>query len=287
MDSLIGERLPNDGVIRLEASIDWFSATLPAAHSIAGTTYSMAMDMLEHIADEGNQAKPCAKLGYRGVQCGKLFVGDSAQGIFILATGSAAAIAYNHLYLPDMHVSRLDLQVTQWECPNGVDTGKIAEQHAIAHKQTGGRRNQRQIRHIADDKGGFTLYVGSRSSESFLRLYNKERESKDAYYKEAWRYEVETHNTLATTTAQYLLAYKGEIEEAIVASVKGYARERGIYVHWEANDSLSIIRPMPKEETDDIRSLRWLEAQVRPTVQRLIRAGFAADVAAALGVEVS
>jgi DNA relaxase NicK len=241
---------------------------------------------MQKIADEGNQAKQAIRLGYKGVQCGKLFVGDSSQGLFILATGSVAAMAYEHLYLPEMHISRLDLQVTQWDCPNGAETGIIAEQHAVAYKRAAGSRHQRQIRHTSDDKGGYTLYIGSRSSDSFIRLYNKGKEAKDEYYKDSWRYEVEMHNTMASTSAAYLLAYKGTLEEAIVATVKAYARQRGLSVDWPSNDRLSILQPIPKEETDDIRSLRWLSAQVQPTVQRLIRAGYAADVAAALGIEV-
>lgn len=276
--------MPSDAPIRLEAGIDWFSATLPAAHSLAAPTYKSAFDLMQYIANQGNLAKPATRLGYKGVQCGKLFVGDSEQGLFILASGSAAVLAYEHLYVTDMHISRIDLQVTQWNCHDGDNTGVMAEADAIDYKKHSGRKGNRQIRHISDDQGGYTLYIGSRSSESFMRLYNKDKEAKDEYYKGSWRYEVEMHNTAATTTAAYLQAHQGSLEGAIVATVKAYCRDRGLHLQWTADERLNVLRPIPKDEPDDVRSLAWLTSQVRPTVQRLIRNGMSIDVLVALGL---
>lgn len=271
-------------LIRLEAGIDWLSATLPAEHSLAAPTYSAAFDLMQHIADEGNRAKPAVRLGYKGVQCGKLFVGDSQQGLFILASGSAAILAYEHLYHTEMHISRIDLQVTQWNCPLGDDTGIKSELQAIKHKKTVGRKANRQIRHTGDDSGGYTLYIGSRTSESFMRLYNKDKESKDEYYRTAWRYEVELHNAAATAAAISLQSQKSTLEASITATVSAYCRERGLLVNWPIDQRLNVIRPIPKDEADDVRSIAWLTSQVRPTVQRLIRAGMQVDVLVALGI---
>jgi DNA relaxase NicK len=193
--------------------------------------------------------------------------------------------AYQHLYIQEMHVSRLDLQVTVWNPQDGGATGVLAEQNARDFKKRGGKGNNRQIRHIADDEDGYTLYIGSRSSASFMRLYNKGAEAKDAYYTGSWRYEVETHNVVATAAAIELAMGNVSIELSIIATVATYCRERGLFVPWHASKELSVLRPLPSLETDDLRSLRWLATQVKPTVQRLLRAGYTSDIAQALGLD--
>jgi len=270
---------------RIEAGIDWFSGTLPSGHMSSAALWLAGIDLLEGQFAAGNKAADSVKLGYKGVQCGKIFIGESEQGILIVATGAAAVRAYEHLYIPEMHVSRLDIQVTIWNPLDGDATGVLSEQNARDHKKRGGKGNNRQIKHIADDEGGYTLYIGSRASTSFLRLYNKDTESKQEYYKGAWRYEVEMHNALATQVAQALNGAKESLEASIVSTVALYCRNRGLYLSWGGDASLNVLRPLPSEETDDIRSLRWLSSQVRPTVQRLIHAGYATDVAQALGIE--
>jgi len=270
--------------LRLEAGIDWFSATLPAGHSSAPALWLACYDLLEAQFAAGNKATDAIKLGYKGVQCGKIFVGESAQGILIVATSSAAVLAYEHLYIPEMHVSRLDIQVTVWNPLESDATGVLSEQNARDHKKRGGKGNNRQIKHIADDEGGYTLYIGSRSSTSFLRLYNKGVESKEEYYGGSWRYEVEMHNALATQVAEALNGAKAGLETAIVSTVALYCRNRGLYLSWGGDAQFNVLRPLPSVETDDIRSLRWLASQVKPTVQRLLHAGYATDVAQALGL---
>jgi len=280
-----GGKIALETPLRLEAGLDWFSATLPCGHPESGQVYHVAFDLSELIFNEGNKAAEIMKLGYRGIQSGKFFIGESDQGLLIVATGSEAMRAYQHLYISEMHVSRLDLQVTVWNPQDGRATGVLAEANARDYKKRGGKGNNRQIRHIADDGDGYTLYIGSRNSTSFMRLYNKGSESKDEYYEGSWRYEVETHNIVATEAARQLSLATVSIEQSIVATVAAYSRDRGLFVPWSAEASLSVLRPLPSIETDDLRSLRWLSAQVRPTVQRLLRAGYSADVAQALGLD--
>lgn len=270
---------------KLEASIDWLSCTLPDGDSNRAIAWDSAVKLQDELNQQGYAARKCRLQGYDGVMVGKLFVGENDQGLFIRATSSAAMLAYQHLYIPEMHVSRLDIQVTDWN-PKGLEfCGVQAEHQAKARKLAGGRGANRQIRHIADDEGGYTLYVGSKTSESFMRLYNKGAESKDEYYTGAWRYEVELHNELATQTARYLANIGNAIESSIIVSVRQYVRERGITVYWDQLGGDQVIRPLPYQETDDERSIIWLGKQVKPTVQRLVKAGYLVDILEALGLD--
>jgi DNA relaxase NicK len=134
------------------------------------------------------------------------------------------------------------------------------------------------------DDGGYTLYIGKRSSRVYARLYNKEVESDDAYYEGAWRYECELHNATATETAQELHYSLFPLEEAICSAVWSYWHGKGVRPVFDTFPTgMEIVLPR-REETTIERSIRWLETQVRPTVAKLVALGYTSSVLDALGL---
>lgn len=269
---------------RLEAGLDWFSATLPKSHPLGGTTYDTAMAFLEKQHAEGNAAKQCSLLGYKGAICGKCFVGEREDGLLLRSTSGVSTSYYEHCYLPDMHVSRLDLHVTVWLENLTEHYGRQCRASAVSYRESHPREAKRKITTIDSVDGGYTLYLGSKSSEHFCRLYDKGAESGEAYYSDAWRFEVELHNNSATEAARYLLENRSGLEGVVCSTVYTYYAQRGIVVPWTANQALNALRSAVSLETDDARSLRWLAAQVKPTVARLIQSGYTSSVLEALGL---
>ena len=274
-------------VTQMETGVDWFSATLPVGHSHSGQVYDAAMKYLEGQLTAGNTAKPATLLGYKGVICGKCFVGEREDGILLRSTGGVSTAFYEAVYLGDMHVSRFDLQVSVWIDTARTHLGRQARSDAAYHRATHPREGKRRISSIDSEDGGYTLYIGSKSSEHFCRLYDKGAESGNEYYQGCWRYEVELHNDSATAAARYLLANGIQMETVIASTVRQYYTARGVRVPWFTADELNAVRPRASIESDDSRSLRWLAAQVRPTIARLRTRGYTVSVLEALGLDVS
>lgn len=270
---------------RLETGLDWYSATLPAGHSQSGSTYDAAMAFLEHQQAEGNTAKETTLLGYRGVLCGKCFIGEREDGILVRSTSAVSTAYYEATYTPDMHVSRLDLQCTVWLTGSTVHFGRIAREAAARHRIEHPKEAKRKISAWDNEDGGYTLYIGSKASAHFCRLYDKGAESEEEYYQGAWRYEVETHNDTATASARYILEHSAQLEAVVAATVRQYYQSRGVTVPWYVTDEYNALRPLLMLESDDARSLKWLAAQVAPTVKRLQARGYLVSVLEALGLE--
>lgn len=271
-------------VTRLEAGLDWLSTTLHAGHPQSAQTFATGMDYLQKMQDEGNTAKPATLLGYKGVICGKCFIGDSDQGLFLRSTSGGSTSFFEHVYLSDMHVSRLDLQVTVWVDNPGYHIGRDAREDAAYWRKTHPKDGKRKISAIDDEDGGYTLYVGSKSSDHFCRLYDKYAESKEEYYQGAWRYEVELHNEASTAAAAYISGNSISMEAVICSTVAQYYRARGVEPPWNASEGHNALQPAARIESDDARSLKWLAAQVAPTVARLQKRGYTVSVLEALGL---
>lgn len=272
-------------VTQLEAGLDWFSATLHAGHPMSGQLYDTAMAYLEVQHDAGNTAKEAVLLGYKGVICGKSFVGEREDGLLLRATGGASGGFYEACYLEDMHVSRLDLAVTVWIKNPTTHIGREARLDAAYHRLTNPKEGKRKISSVDSEDGGYTLYIGSKSSEHFCRLYDKGAEAGNDYYAGSWRYEIELHNDSATQAARYILANSLQMETVVASTVRQYYTARGVKVPWYTADELNALRPLRLLESDDSRSLRWLAAQVKPTVARLRARGYTSSVLEALGLE--
>jgi len=141
---------------------------------------------------------------------------------------------------------------------------------------------------------GGTLYVGSRSSERFGRLYDKGAQLKylqrtdqgipDRLY---WRYEVEYKRSCAMAAVHALATTDREGKlKTILGNVYEFFVKAGVPI-----PSMDIDRagyPLVKyaaiERSTD-RTLQWLETQVSPALVRLWKAGLGESACLALGIK--
>lgn len=222
---------------------------------------------------DGGQVReqPWSWLGYRGITTGLVQAGVSAQGA-ILQASQWAAQALRELYPPYTGVPRADIQVTVWyDADPGEMVQTISERSADSSKLAGGRAWRTAL--VKGYGNGDTAYLGARTSDRFLRVYDKGRErGEGSGYENSLRYEAELKNEEAAAV------WAGEAIQApgrdwVAAQVRRYLRDKGVYLALpDTLRSPEMWRRTTPPTTTDSR-LAWLRNQVRPSLDKLVADG--------------
>jgi len=156
-------------------------------------------------------------------------------------------------------ISRLDLAKDLTE--QAVDYEAVYQ----SLEQGLGGGNSRKVSKVQSNNGGFTVYVGSRQSERFLRLYNKAAEQQLPGV--LWsRLEIEAKGMVARATATSL-AQSGNwagVFDGIMSGMVGDAKS----VHLEnfiSRGNVPIGLPKLEKSTD---REKWIESQVISAVAK-------------------
>jgi len=149
-----------------------------------------------------------------------------------------------------------------------------------------------QIRRNSD--GGQTLYIGSRTSRAYARVYDKGIEAGlEPESGKLWRYEVEFKKPIAKTVLDALHSNKylpvdchwsEEVAQSIVSTVYVWFLARNLPPLFTRRENEAISLECEARITSDEASLNWLTTQVRPTVLRLAERGKLHRVKEALGL---
>lgn len=266
----------------VSAGIDYITATMPADNPDVMTWYNNCIKYIETIAKDGNEIQSSRRMGYEGIVCGGSFAGMRDDGYIVTITGERAQKGFDAVYRYLPHVSRLDVQCT-FATSDGSPSTAINARNSVAEANKRlGSQSQRDATLIESLKGGATCYVCSKKSEQFARIYNKDAESGEERYKNAWRYEVQLKNNIATQAATiFRLSEYAQPNQAAIF-VRQWLRKRGVSVPWKAEAELSAL-PSEANTISDVESrLRWLREQVRPAIRRLIKLGLRDSILEAL-----
>ena len=222
--------------------------------------------------------------GYTGWQCGQVCVGERADGSIVRLTGKAAHDWATDKLPTGHNVSRLDIALTVW----GVsDQSKEIALHSVRADEyrKGLRSRPFDVRLIDGFGDGDTLYVGSRTSEQFVRIYDKERSPNGgSEYKTALRYECECKEQLALRAYQRCVS-NGYSAASCLSVLTGLLDRRGIVPVLVGGIQSAAIGTTELPVSSLESSLSWLKVQVRPTVARLMREGYEEEVLQALGLQ--
>ncbi len=254
---------------RITAGIDWISCTLGNTEYYYHEWRNNAYIALETVAQQGYVLRPRRLLGYEGHSAGNCFVGENEHGSFAQFTGEKADQVFHRIYYPTIHISRLDLQVTVKRDKMDVAEGRKSYREAMRANALLPEGRKRKLWFIEGSDGGYTAYVGSVSSESRARIYNKEVQSEDISYSRCWRYEVVLRNDLSTRTGRQIATSDITRADVVVSVVSAWLHKRGINIRglaFTALPALPIERTLP---TDVETKLRWLREQVAPTIRYL------------------
>lgn len=221
--------------------------------------------------------------GYVGERCGSVAYGSGPQGSILQVAGWQAQEEVL-LSVPFDNIPRWDVQLTVWFT---VDVPYVAGQCALESDEA-----RRKVAHrpwkVAMVEGfgsGDTTYIGSRSSDSFIRIYDKWREADEAEeWRYSWRFEVEFKDGAAN-------ANWPETREALpspdwyAALVVDTLRARGTDISHLVKVQAVRKANSPAKATTVESRLAWLRNQVAPTVDKLLAKGVQVDtVLEALGL---
>lgn len=269
----------SNGVRMVAATVDWVSAT-SVSHRPTGALATYSRHLVTREATLGNPRRTWAFFGYLGEASGRCEWGQRRDGTLVRVQSDLASEVWRCILDLASNISRIDLALTVWYAePMGGLTDEYERAVQQRAKQVG-RPITLGRWHSA--KGGETLYIGSRSSERFARIYNKYAQSDSADYQNAWRYEVEFKGDAANTISR-ALACSTDPTSSIRDTVLDYFSRYGCHLPIEAG-SLAVRDRHRMDTTTDAKRLRWLRQAVGPSVVDLAsRVGYR-SVLEALGI---
>lgn len=165
-------------------------------------------------------------------------------------------------------MSRIDFEVTVLnELPSTAFLEGL-ERSALNYTSTHDSRKQVELRR--NNKTGKTLYLGSRYSDRFIRIYDKGKQSKLPELNNFWRAEVEFHRGLAFSQARTLSSYPDEAKYVSVTVNRELSR---VGIAWfpissEPQRVPQALNPQRTQSTNEARKA-WLRTQVAPTIKKL------------------
>lgn len=266
-------------------TVDYITLTAqlntPECHTLERLYDSLRFNDICHGHDE----KPMRQLGYVGTVINGMFLGSRADGRILRASSVMAhAIAdLLRIYSPTPRCTRLDVQITTSSIWDVDDKAKSLRDEVLAHQAASEQPNHPRLTLIEGHGRGDSLMVGSRSSQVYVRVYDKTREQCEDGPPWRWRYECELKSETAVQALHYI-TQSAYAREAIGALVLHYLNSRGIFLDETFTAEDYITSPQTRPPTDDERSLEWLRNSVGKVSRRLIRNGYLDEVLSALGI---
>ena len=207
--------------------------------------------------------------GYAGESSGRIRYGQNPTGTVVAISGALAdelaveALSYAH------NCSRIDLAVTTRHTPGDLQLAK-----RLAAEYDGWRAHSRKppTPTLIDGRGlGDTLYLGRRTSDRYVRLYNKGLESKSAQYLDCWRLECEYKGVTAASVAA---AAAGAADRLawVAAELRVWLLSHGLHPWWPDSCDRVSNRSFHRRADADSR-LAWIDAQVMPSLRWLVGDG--------------
>lgn len=275
----------------IDAGVDWL--TVSYADRVTGLAMvNKLRPLLRQQVKLGNTLRPWASCGYTGWAAGSIQTGERDDGLLIRLGSDVARFNWKGFYNESSNCSRIDVQVTVSEsCPPGTT---LAQEFRTLGRVWANKGNAPTVSYFHGTDGSATLYVCKRSSEMFGRIYDKGAESKIAHYRNALRWEVECKGDKARSIARAMVRADNDQAEAHAQCLQ-FFRNRG--ASCRSLLALGLVYKMiPNQRltaesaartayaSDRAKSLRWLTASVRPTIERLSKSGSRRDLLIALGL---
>lgn len=269
-----------EGVEVIEAQPDWLTATCTDTDRLpVFRAWARRVVDLERLRP--NKEKPFTAFGYEGTAAGRARWGARADSDMVQLSGDVAAMELTRALERSTHVSRLDLAVTVRLTPERTDVEAV---HYAAYRDAPRREGARAgASLIQSTDGGSTFYLGKRTSDVFLRIYNKAVESDEERYARCHRYELEVKGVRASITATQADGAPS-MADFTQSTVFHWCADHGIIPPFGPRGDQHIIRGF-RRRSDEETKLSWLERSVRPTVDWLREFGDQARVLDALGYD--
>ena len=258
-----------------------------AGRAMIAGVYSKFSDESENLAFSKNWQA----LGYKGFQCDSVRYGKRLDSSALFSTGSDSMkithILINDYDYMDLQTTRIDvcIDVCLVDAKRGWLRG-LRENSDFKDLHAKERRETKLI----ESSTGDTLYIGSRTSGRFGRIYDKSLAyGVDLGY--VYRFELETKKLVAPALFKRLFP---ENEDTTYSWDNFANRVRNIiqgqFMAWGVNVSLNaklaeVIKAETRISTVDSQ-LQWLSRSVAPMISRLTDAGYKQEAFEAIGINI-
>lgn len=205
-------------------------------------------------------------LGFEGYKLPGLFFGRREHDVMLCLSGSVSHDLGPIAIQTATNISRLDLQVTI------ASNGEVLELARAAWNQCRHCDNPanrpRSFSFIVGHPTGQTLYINSRASDNFGRIYDKGVESKLCPAGLMWRYEVEFKRKVAKSEALKAAPLE-QLSAYVCDRVHTWLTARGVEPPWPAVNSFADESLARADVDRDV--LTWFNSSVSVSVHRAIK----------------
>lgn len=267
----------------IESRVDWISASVMLkdcssdAELIAAG--KLAASLLTAEEQRGNRLQRFSLHGFNGLRAGSAAVGKSASGMIFRLSGDVAAEQWKNVYELSTNVSRLDCAATLRHTGAWIDRSRVHLDEARSYAKKSAPKMR--VTRIDGGAHGTTLNIGSRVSDAYGRIYDKEAESQSDHYRDCWRYEVEFKRDKANLACSALSG--SSLDSLAPASVSlSWFEARGI-VPGQSLTGVALPRSFQAPGELD-NSLLWFRTGVRGSVARVIAGGRLKEALDSLGL---
>lgn len=248
----------------VSAGIDWLTCT--AKNGGPSLALERVSDFhLDSLSESAEKPVRQSWLGFDGYKCEGLFFGRREHDVMLCLSGSLSHDLGRDAIAVASNVSRLDLQVTLFTMGEEVQLARDTWAHLKQVPKGNGR--PRSFSMVIGHPVGQTLYLNSRASDNFGRLYDKGVESKISPAGMLWRYEVEFKREVArresagVALAEQLDTYCGD-------RVRSWYSERQVEPPFPTMGSLSYKCGRLQDSSHDV--LTWFRNSLTRTVEKAI-----------------
>jgi len=272
----------------ISSGIDYLTCSLKPSPTGENLFWALAKSIKDHSVLRGCDERRWRFYGYEGFiltdgGVGHFAYGDHhTQGYLVQMSGEFSLRYWLDFVNCATNISRIDIKTDAELFVPKADMAKECYDW-IAESEYG----RKKFSLIQGLNTGQTLYVGSRLSEQFGRLYDKSAESGSAELGRVWRYEVEFKGGRAKAVALELsrIANESPIQEfyaSIAATCYDWFDKRHVPPVWDRKGQ--AIKRLSIVAESEMGKVAWIRQQVSPTVKRLITRGKGLEVIDALGL---
>lgn len=162
--------------------------------------------------------------------------------------------------------TRIDIQATYRL--DGMDVGEeLDRMYEAACKQPHTNCRPPTVKKIESRHKVETVYIGSRASDIYIRLYDKYEESGKEEYKSCLRFEVEIKGRAAKALWRKMVEEQASVGY-LLSLLFTLCAERGVLMYSDDFPQYGTTLEM-KQVSSEENKIAWLARQVAPTVSKL------------------
>lgn len=269
----------------VEAGIDYLTLHTPEWGEYRPLQIDTLMQAYIALHETPIQLQYMRTKGYEGYGDDYFFVGSREDGYLREIKSSAADYLYAMVVIESDNPSRIDAQVTIRYESEPVAKIDAHAQEAEVFNSSLHEKKQRVLQNVSDSKQGRSLYIGSRDSDVFGRIYHKWAKSREEKYIGCVRYEIQFKDGYADAITRTMPMERYQRAIYIAQLVRRWFLDRGVIVPIDTRGgNTRVPRPeLPKTNVDS--TMAWLKTQVNPAVKRLLQSVPKQHILIALGLD--